>query len=198
MKFRRGGLRMFKVGKRASPGLEAIAEDGNQIPMFDRFNGSRKVTEAVNVGVPLTPHGMVVGGFSDAVSFEITARRGDKFSLATMLICTNDGFTGLSRAKLPKKGSKVYWLQGYDAGTIEPRFPESVQAVGCGKVLPATVKRSQGRQHLGSVFHAVRSFKVKNNLDEDAAELEDVAALNAGFVVGNQRATVEVRTVDAT
>jgi hypothetical protein len=33
------------------------------------------------------------------------------------LICTNDGFTGLDRVRLPKKGSKVVFAQGYDAGT---------------------------------------------------------------------------------
>ena len=33
-----------------------------------------------------------------------------------MVICTNDGFVGLDRAKLPKKGSSVFTLHGYDAG----------------------------------------------------------------------------------
>jgi hypothetical protein len=46
-----------------------------------------------------------------------TANPGDRLSLATMLICTNDGFTGLDRAKLPIGGSEVFWTNGYDAGT---------------------------------------------------------------------------------
>ena len=33
----RSNVRMFRVGRLASPELEAIAEDGNQIPMFDLF-----------------------------------------------------------------------------------------------------------------------------------------------------------------
>ena len=61
----------------------------------------------------------LVGDFRDATTFDIVARPGDKLSLATMLICTNDGFTGLDRAKLPKKGSAVYLTNGYDAGTEE-------------------------------------------------------------------------------
>lgn len=113
----RGGIRMFNVGKLASAELEAIAEDGNEVPMFDLFNGSNKVTQAVDIGRPLTPNGKVVGDFTDSATFEIQARPGDKLSLATMLICTNDGFTGLDRAKLPKDGLVVYELNGYDAGT---------------------------------------------------------------------------------
>jgi hypothetical protein len=81
------------------------------------LNGSPKVTEAVNVGAPLTPYGQTVGGFTDTVTFEISARPGDKFSLATMLICTNDGFTGLNKVRLPYHAQRVYPLRGYDAGT---------------------------------------------------------------------------------
>jgi hypothetical protein len=113
----RKAIRMFRVGKMASPGLEAIAEDGNQGPMFTKFNMSPKVTEAVDVGMPLTPNGQMVGPFTDSVNFAITAKPGDRFSFATMLICTNDGFTGLDAVKLPKDGSAVYLTAGYDAGT---------------------------------------------------------------------------------
>lgn len=113
----RKAIRMFRVGKLSSTELEAIAENGDPIPMFDLFNGSDKVTQAVNIGRPLTTSGKVVGGFTDSVSFEITARPGDRFSLATMLICTNDGFTGLDSVRLPKHGSHTFFLNGYDGGT---------------------------------------------------------------------------------
>jgi len=113
----RGGIRMFRVGHLASPELEAIAEDGNEMPMFNLFNGSDKVTQAVDIARPLTPSGKVVGDFTDSVTFDIQARLGDRLSLATMLICTNDGFTGLDRVMLPHSGSVVYYASGYDAGT---------------------------------------------------------------------------------
>ncbi len=117
----RDAIRMFKVGKDASRGLEAIAENGNQIPMFERFSGSDRVTSVFGgPGMPpLTPNGTVFDGLSDSLSRMLTARPGDKLSLAMMLICTNDGFTGLDRAKLPQAGSHVYLLKGYDAGTEE-------------------------------------------------------------------------------
>lgn len=112
----RSGLHMFRVGQLATDQLAAIAQDGNEIPMFNLFNGALRVTQAVDVGRPLTPRGKVVGTFTDSVTFEIKARRGDRFSLATMLICTNDGFTGVDGLKLPEKGSVVSFTNGYDAG----------------------------------------------------------------------------------
>lgn len=113
----RGGMRMFQPRHLASPELEAIAEDGNQIPMFEQFASSDQVSDAVDVGQPLTPYGTAVGDFTDQVTFSIEARPGDRLSLATMLICTNDGFTGLNGARLPAHGSATYLLKGYDAGT---------------------------------------------------------------------------------
>lgn len=118
----RKGIGMFKVGETASLGLEEIAEDGNQERMFNRFNDlvSDTVTGVFGnpAGMPpLTPSGTTVGDFSDALTRTLMARSWDRFSMATMLICTNDGFTGLDRVKLPNKGAMMYRLNGYDAGT---------------------------------------------------------------------------------
>ncbi len=113
----RSNVRMFRVGRLASSELEAIAEDGNQIPMFDLFSAVSRVTEVVDIGRPLTPNGQVVGDFTDAVTFDIKADRRDRLSMATMLICTNDGFTGLDRIRPPSKGAIIRWPNGYDAGT---------------------------------------------------------------------------------
>ena len=110
-------ISMFSVGNLASGGLEAIAEDGNSSPMFNRFFLSGLVTRVLDAGVPLTPSGTIVGDFTDSVTFKILAHPEDKFTMAAMLICTNDGFIGLDRVDLPKKGELVYWLNGYDAGT---------------------------------------------------------------------------------
>jgi hypothetical protein len=101
----------------ASPELEALAEDGDQTRLAAALNQSFRTTQVVDVGVPLTPQGTAVGSFSDSVTFDIYARPGDRISLASMLICTNDGFTGLDGAHLPRHGSTSYWLGAYDAGT---------------------------------------------------------------------------------
>jgi hypothetical protein len=56
----RAGLHMFEVGHLATDQLAAIAQDGSEVPMFNLFNGADGVTQAVDVGRPLTPHGRVV------------------------------------------------------------------------------------------------------------------------------------------
>jgi hypothetical protein len=122
------GLHMFQVGQLASDELAAIAQDGNEVPMADLFKASPHVTDVVDVGRPLTTHGKVVGSFTDTATFEIRAAPHDRLSLATMLICTNDGFLGLDAVRLPDSGTKAFLLNGYDAGR-EENTEESVDLV---------------------------------------------------------------------
>lgn len=112
----RTSVHMFQVGRIASDELAHIARDGNEVPMATLLRTSDRVTDVVDVGRPLTPAGKTVGSFTDTVTFEITAEPGDRFSLATMLICTNDGFLGVDNVKLPKDDTKTLDLRGYDAG----------------------------------------------------------------------------------
>jgi hypothetical protein len=84
--------------------------------MFNLFNSSDRVTDAVDLGAPLTRVGKVVGSFVDTATFEIMAEPGDRLSLATMLICTNDGFLGLDAVRLPSHGARAFLINGYDAG----------------------------------------------------------------------------------
>ena len=102
---------MFKVGRRASDELEAIAEDGNNGPMIARLDGAprRAVIDFFGDDAPILP--------GASISFELKAARRARLSLAGMLVCTNDGFTGLDGRRLPKQGSKEYYLKTYDAGT---------------------------------------------------------------------------------
>jgi hypothetical protein len=133
----RKAIRMFQVGKLASDELAAIAQDGDEVPMATHFGASDKVTDVVDVGRPLTRSGTTVGGFTDTAVFTITAAPGDKFSIATMFICTNDGFLGLDAVDLPKEGSKTFFLGGYDAGR-EENTEESVDLVDpCSALGPA-------------------------------------------------------------
>jgi hypothetical protein len=127
----RKSMRMFRVGGFASDELAAIAQGGNEVPMFNLFNGSPKVTQAVDIGVPV----MTSGKVGDTVTFEISARNGDRLSLATMLICTNDGFLGLDSVKLPEDESKTFMVNGYDAGRennteISPHIVDPCSALG--------------------------------------------------------------------
>jgi len=116
-------LHLFEEGQLASDALAAIAQDGDPMPMVDLLGETDGVSDVVNVGHPLMPAGKVAivedNDISDSAIFTITAAPGDRFSIATMLICTNDGFTGLDSVALPAEGETVYEADGYDAGREE-------------------------------------------------------------------------------
>jgi hypothetical protein len=131
-------IHMFEVGRPASDELAAIAQDGNEVPMAELFSTSGKATQVVDVGRPLTRRGTTVGSFTDTATFEIAAAPGDRFSIATMLICTNDGFLGLDAVKLPKQGSEAFFLNGYDGGR-EQNTEQSVDMVDPCSALGPTV-----------------------------------------------------------
>ena len=110
-------ISIVKPGAKAPNFVEAIAENGDQSGAVAHYSDRRGVTDVVDVGVPLAPKGSNAGGFSDSTTFEITARHGDRLSLATMLICTNDGLVAANRVRLPSHGTVTYYLYGWDAGT---------------------------------------------------------------------------------
>ena len=107
---------MYSVGSGASFGIKEIAENGNLDPLVASLSGNSNVADVV-VAVAGTPPPVMPG---QTVKFTITTS-GDKeyFSFASMLICTNDGFTGLDAVKLPRYVGQeaAYGIRGYDAGT---------------------------------------------------------------------------------
>jgi Spondin_N len=132
-------LHMFQVGHTASNQLAAIAQDGDEVPMFNLFNSAAGVTQAVDIGRPLTTSGKTVGSFTDSVTFDIRAQARDRLSLATMLICTNDGFLGLDAVRLPHAGSRTLLLVGWDAGR-ENNTQKSIDLVDpCSVLGPVTL-----------------------------------------------------------
>jgi hypothetical protein len=111
-----GGTSLFDVGATASLGVREIAENGNLQPMLDRLNASDHVSDVV-VAVAGTPPPVLPGG---SVSFTIDAEPGARFlSFISMLICTNDGFTGLHSQALPSQVGDDVTLDtnAYDAGS---------------------------------------------------------------------------------
>lgn len=113
---------VFTVGEPASFGIQQIAENGNNGPLVASLMTNSRVFDFTTGSLPpLVPASDPGGtGFPSSDSYVITGSRGARFlSIATMLICTNDGFTGVDSLKLPKKvGDTVTaWTMGYDAGT---------------------------------------------------------------------------------
>lgn len=100
---------MFSKGARASEELEQIAEDAVNGPMLELLGNSNKVTAFTAGDAPIPP-----GASTD---FEIEGFPGSRLSLVTMLVNTNDAFAGLDGGRLPKQGSRKFFLIAYDAGT---------------------------------------------------------------------------------
>jgi hypothetical protein len=127
----RGRDQIFRVGQPAIVGVREIAENGNNAPLLafleaDPFHRISAFTQA-SMG-PLVPEGRPGGvedppsgpEFPDSVTFEITAgRRADRLSFASMLGCTNDGFTGVNALRLPHREGRTVTVgtAGYDAFT---------------------------------------------------------------------------------
>lgn len=152
---------VFEVGEPASFDVKEIAENGNTAPLADALAANKKVHEVQTVSAgappPLLP--------GQSLTFRISADRRAKFlSFVTMLICTNDGFTGVDGLRLPKwvGESVTEYTDGYDAGTeintedfadIVPPCPALTNVPssdpGTGASNPALAQNGVIEHHLG-------------------------------------------------
>lgn len=109
---------IFTVGEPASEEIQAIAENGNSAPLQAALGDDVYVHQVVAGMAPLVPaNDPGATGFGSSATYEITTHGKARYlSFASMLICTNDGFTGLDAIRLPKHRSTVY-SAGYDART---------------------------------------------------------------------------------
>jgi hypothetical protein len=160
----RGKNELFRVGRPASFGLKEIAENGNNAPMLSRLASDRDVFDVVEApGGPLVPAGSPGDAmFGQSTTFPIEAERGARFlSLAAMLICTNDGFTGVNALKLPSHvgGSVTVETAGYDAGTerntedFADIVPPCQGLIGVTSGEPGTGSSNPALAEGGVIFH---------------------------------------------
>ena len=100
---------VWSVGFPASAAVAAIAEDAN-LPIFvDTYAQTPGVSQAfVGGDAPIAP--------GSSVTFEVEAQRGDRLSLVSMLVNTNDAFTGLDSIRLGRRWQE-FTVGAYDAGT---------------------------------------------------------------------------------
>lgn len=117
----RASTGIFTVGQPASFALKEIAENGNLAPMIAQLGSDKHVSDSVAAAAPLVPAGLPGSAmFGESVTLTVKASKGAEFlSFASMLICTNDGFTGVDSLRLPKDVGETVEVQsaGYDAGT---------------------------------------------------------------------------------
>jgi hypothetical protein len=132
------GVDVFTVGRPASEGLRAIAEDGNNALLASALDGIPGVHAVVASAEPLHR----VGGPGSAVMRTTIEAAGaaNRLSIATMLICTNDGFTGVDGVRLPGGFVPTFHLtQAYDAGTEANEQTAATIVDPCGAIGPVAI-----------------------------------------------------------
>jgi hypothetical protein len=116
------GVDVFTVGEPASFEVKEIAENGNSAPLLGVLGSQKGVADfAEGATGPLVPPGTPGDAmFDQSVEFELTPAPGARFlSVVSMLICTNDGFSGVDALPIPGTvGQTVTRMaDAYDAGT---------------------------------------------------------------------------------
>lgn len=100
---------LFEVGQAATSEVKEIAENGNNGPMVGLIGGSSAVLDSAVGTAPIMP--------GESATLSIQAPAGSLLSVVFMLICTNDGFSGVDSLSLPASGSSSVDKNAYDAGT---------------------------------------------------------------------------------
>lgn len=100
---------VWSTGSPASAALAAIAEDANANVFANTYTQVNGVSSSfVGGDGPAGPGG--------TIEFEFEARSGERLSLVSMLVNTNDAFTGLDSIPLGRR-SRTVDVFAYDAGT---------------------------------------------------------------------------------
>jgi len=109
-----GSLGLVRPGY-AGIEIQEVAENGNLAPLLASLEASTHVHSVV---VAATEAGPLAPGQSVTIQIEGDKRARYLF-MASMLICTNDGFTGMERRPLPGAigHSRTFSAVAFDAGT---------------------------------------------------------------------------------
>jgi hypothetical protein len=129
---------VFTVGRAASEGVRLIAENGDNAVLAAALDGMPGVRDVVASSAPLHRLG---GPGSPIQRFTIEAAgNANRLSIATMLICTNDGFTGVDSVRLPGGFAPAFHLaQAYDAGTEANEQTAATIVDPCGAIGPVSI-----------------------------------------------------------
>ena len=137
------GMDVFNVGQAASAEVQAIAENGNNDPLVALLGGSAAVLDSASGTAPVKP--------GESATITVEAPSGSLLTVVFMLICTNDGFSGVDSMTLAASGSESVDANAYDAGTemntedFDDMVPpcSNLEGVGTGETDP-TLKEEGG------------------------------------------------------
>lgn len=145
----------FELGEPASEGLALMAEDGNVGVLAAELTATGGVIDAANSADVLGSPPLLFAG--DSVTLELTgSRRSTVFSLAAMILPTNDSFVALDSVRLPWWGSRTYYALGYDAGS-EPNdeWCANIPGPTCGGVGASPDEGGEGFVHVANGIQGI-------------------------------------------
>ncbi|QFU74787.1 hypothetical protein EY643_03485 [Halioglobus maricola] len=142
----RGSEMMFSLGQPASAGLERLAEGGDTSGVLEELGN--RVAYATTIDGLLGP--------GQSVTTTVMATGQEKFfSVAAMLLPTNDTFMAANGVKLPTQGKVTYMVPAYDAGT-EANDQDCMNIPGptCGGApFSDPAEDDEGFVHISNGFH---------------------------------------------
>ena len=109
---------VFALGTPASEGVRQIAENGNNAPLVEALRADPNVLEVLEGTAPVVPAANPGGTpFDSQTTFRFRTFGNARYvSLVSMLICTNDGFTGVNTIRLPRNSTTIL-ARGYETRT---------------------------------------------------------------------------------
>jgi len=122
----RRSISLFQVGEPASEGIAIMAEDGNVGAIVESVDGDRRVRGAGVTEGPLLP------GQSTTISIPING--GNRVSLVSMLVNTNDAFYAVNTVTVPRNGgTRTVYPPAFDAGTeLNDELCSNIPGPACG------------------------------------------------------------------
>jgi len=112
------GVRLFESGHPAIEPIIAIAENGNNMPLVElveSLEGGPVSAFAVGFVDPAAPGPLLPG---DTATVHLDLASADQvMSIVSMVVCTNDGFSGADSHTLSQDSSETFSLPIYDAGS---------------------------------------------------------------------------------
>lgn len=113
----REGVTLFTLGEPASSQLATLAEEGNTGPLTSLLLSRPEVKDVQSSPAPPPASNLIDPG--ESITVRVEGGQGfDHFSVAAMLIPTNDGFFALNGVEAPKGNKAVaLFAPAYDAGS---------------------------------------------------------------------------------
>ena len=137
---------LFSIGEPATTELYTIAEAGDVGPQLAVLDASSEVLDTS------VTDGLLEPGMS--VTFEIEGNKFYSFSMAAMLLPTNDTFVALDAVELPFFGSVTYLANAYDAGSeTNDEVCASIPGPTCGGEALSPNDLGEGYVYPSPAFH---------------------------------------------